>query len=37
MREFKCGRRESNDIVFKDISISRLHCKFIVKDGSFFV
>lgn len=36
-KEYTVGRRESNDIVLWEISVSRLHCRILISNGKVFV
>lgn len=37
IKSYKIGRKASNDITLKDISISRLHCFLFIKRGKVFL
>ena len=37
IKTYKIGRKASNDITLKDISISRLHCFLYIKKGRVFL
>lgn len=36
-KTFNIGRREDNDIILKDISVSRLHAILFVSEGRIFI